>query len=269
MPAESVEDLLVSFDALVGVSDEAQRSAAAQILRDAATSATDPERRARIAKAAEAVAAGEPCAHTPAGLTAKQAAAEQTITREELDKRAAAQVPVPPRLPHLRVRNFFPGLILRVGRDLTLAGGRTIAAGTVLNIFDCERSGDAYTVHLTEGSIRLSENAVLENAGNLWFQPIPAMACLTALWKAIDAALSDEEYSEEEGPDSEASYLDDLRRDVDACGQWLSKSGNRGPAPRCPSAPSAPKAFGRDHELSSWIPLLFAGVAVAVPDPAA
>jgi hypothetical protein len=263
--ADSVEDLLVSFDALVAVSDEAQRSSAAKLLRDAAATAEAPERRDRLVRAADDVAAGKPAALTPAGLTAKQAAAEQTITKDELDKRNAVRVPPPPRLPHLRVRNFFPGLIVRVGRDLADAGGRALAAGTVLNVLDYERSGDAHILHLLDGTLRFSDNAVVENAGNLGFQPVPAIACLEALWKAIDSALRDEEDSEEEGPDSEASYLDDLRRDVDACGKWLARSPDRGPAPRCPSGPSAAKAFGRDHELSSWIPLLFAGITVATP----
>jgi hypothetical protein len=73
-----VEDQLVTFDALVGVSEPEHRTEAARMLRDAASSCSDPARRDRLMAAAEAVAAGGPSAFTPEGLSAQQAAAAQS-----------------------------------------------------------------------------------------------------------------------------------------------------------------------------------------------
>lgn len=95
LPQQSVEDLLVTFDALVGVSDESLRPAAAQLLRKTAETSQDPARRERLLSAAGAVAAGQPCALTADGLTAKQAAAAQTVTQEEWEDRIA-RTPLPP-----------------------------------------------------------------------------------------------------------------------------------------------------------------------------
>src|ERR1035437_1115040 len=66
-PDESVEGLLVTFDALAGVSDDGLRPVAAQILRNAAESCQDATRRKRLPSAAGAVAAGQPCALTADG----------------------------------------------------------------------------------------------------------------------------------------------------------------------------------------------------------
>jgi hypothetical protein len=62
LPDESAEGLLVTFDTLVEVSDDAVRPVAAQLLRDAAESAQDVARRERLLRAASAVALGEPAA---------------------------------------------------------------------------------------------------------------------------------------------------------------------------------------------------------------
>jgi hypothetical protein len=95
LPDESVESLLVTLDALVGVSDEGLRPSTAQLLRNTAESCPDAARCARLLRAAGAVAAGEPCALTPDGLTWKQAASAQTVTQAERDERIA-QTPLPP-----------------------------------------------------------------------------------------------------------------------------------------------------------------------------
>ena len=56
LPDESVESLLVTFDALVGVSDDALRPAEAQILFNAAdASSHNPARRERLLGAGAAV----------------------------------------------------------------------------------------------------------------------------------------------------------------------------------------------------------------------
>jgi hypothetical protein len=90
-----VEDQLVVFDSLVNVSEPEHRPEAAQMLRGAAASSSDPERRERLLRAAEAVDAGRPCAFTPDGLSAQQAAASQTVTAAEWEQRVARS-PLPP-----------------------------------------------------------------------------------------------------------------------------------------------------------------------------
>ena len=93
LPDESVEGLLVTFDALAGVSDEGLRPAAGEILRKA-ESCQNAARRHRLLSAAGAVAAGQPCARTADGLTWKQAAGAQTVTRAEWEERIA-RTPLP------------------------------------------------------------------------------------------------------------------------------------------------------------------------------
>jgi len=56
---------------------------AAEVLRDAAGAAASDERRKRLMMAAAAVEEGRPCAVTPEGLTAQQAAAVQTVREED------------------------------------------------------------------------------------------------------------------------------------------------------------------------------------------
>src|SRR4051812_21517042 len=94
---DAVESLLVSFDALVGVGDPGQRPAAAEVLRGAAKAAKSDERRNRLMLAAAAVEEGRPCAVTPEGLSAQEAAARQTIREEDWDEeKALASVALPP-----------------------------------------------------------------------------------------------------------------------------------------------------------------------------
>lgn len=77
---EAVESMLVTFDTLAALSDQGQRPGAAQFLRDAAALCQNAACSERLLRAAYRVAAGEPCALTPEGLTWKQAAAAQTIS---------------------------------------------------------------------------------------------------------------------------------------------------------------------------------------------
>jgi hypothetical protein len=297
LPDESVEGLLVTFDALVGVSDEVLRPSAAQLLRDAAETSRDPTRRDRLLSAASAVAAGQPCALTADGLTAKQAAAAQTVTKEEWEDRVA-RTPLPPlpgdikereeeeeeetsedspymeepppKLPHLRVRQFFPGMVVRVGRDFADAYGRAVCSGDLLKVLVCERTNDGYAVMCLERNIRLSDSAaghdaIIENADNFWFQPVPTTGCLEDLLEAIDLRMSEAE-EDEDNDDSEIELIEALREDIAECENWLSRSGERGPAPRCHSGSLAARVFGRDHELTAWIQLLFAAIAVCISD---
>ena len=93
LPDESVEGLLVTYEALV--TDEALRPAAAVILRDAAAACHDPKRNDRLLRAAVAVATGQPCALTAEEFAAQQAAAAQSVTQADWDARMA-QTPLPP-----------------------------------------------------------------------------------------------------------------------------------------------------------------------------
>jgi hypothetical protein len=298
-PDDSVEDLLVAFDALVGVLDEGARPGAAQLLRHAAENSGNQARRDRLLSAAGAVASGQPCALTTDGLTAKQAAAAQTVTREEWEDRIA-RTPLPPRpgelsdsddedegsseeavymetppprLPHVRVRNFFQGMVVRVARDFDDVHGRDICSDEVLQVIVCTRTDSGYTVSFLERGIHLNENdanhaEIIENADNAWFQPIPTAGCIEELLEAIELSMNEAEDNEdgEDEDDPDFEHMVTLRQEIEECEEWLSRSGERGAAPQCRSGSLAATVFGRDHELAAWIPLLFAAVEVCVPD---
>lgn len=280
-----VEDQLVVFDSLVGVSEVEHRPEAAQMLRDAAARCQDAGRRERLLKAADAVAAGEPCAFTPEGLSAKQAAAAQTVTAEEWKEPAVEEreeleeeeeepdesdymEEAPPKVPDLPVRHFFDGLVVRVAQDFVDAKGRAFFAGDVHGVLDCvARSEGGYRVELLVRSVSLPApgcEAAIENAGNAWFQPVPSRGCLLALFQAIDRGLSDAE--EDEKMDDDIERLEAIRGDVDDCEDWLAREGKGGLAPVCRSGALAARVFGRDHHVTVWIRLLFAGVVVALPE---
>ncbi len=196
---------------------------------------------------------------TPDGLTWKQAASSQTATQAEWDERIA-QTPLPPlpgesadpedeeppKLLHLRVRHFFPGLVVRVGRDFADAYGRAVCTGDLLKVFSMDSSDDGFEVASLERTVRFSANvaghdAILENADNAWFQPVSTAACLENVIEAVDHSLSvvDEDDSDE---DAVIEGIAALREDVDECRRWLSQSGERGPAPQCRSGRLAPKS---------------------------
>lgn len=298
LPDASVEGLLVTFDTLAGVSDEALRPAAAQLLRNAADSCQDAARRQRLLEAAGTLAARQPCALTPDGLTWKQAAATQTVTQAEWDERVAqnplpplpgeSEAPAdedseddeaddspcmeeePPRLPHLRVRHFFPGLVVRVGRDFADAYGQAVGSSDLLKVLAVDSADDGFAVIFLERNIHLGTNVaghgeILENAGNAWFQPVPTSACLEDLLEVVDRFLSEVEEGDDDD-DAQIESIEALREDVDECASWLSQSAERGPAPRCRGGRLAAKVFGRDHAMTQWVPLLFAAVSVCLPD---
>ena len=297
LPAESLESTLVAVDSLVGVSDALCRPAAAAMLRETAAQCPETACRERLLQAAEALSAGQPCALTPEGLSWKQAAAAQTVSLEEWGKRVAAEpLPrppeepeaasdedeteedtprmeeAPPPLPELPVRHFFGGLTVRVAQDFRDAGGRAVCAGDVLRLLSgiLTDDGENCVLSFLDRTIRLhrtvpGHHAIMENAANAWWQPVPTMDCLEGLWEAIDARLSTAD-EDEELNDADLECLDGIAEDVETCEDWLLSAGDRGPAPRCGSAPLAAKFFGRDHEMTVWIRLLFSAVAVAMPN---
>jgi hypothetical protein len=295
LPDESVEDLLVTFDGLVGVSDAGARPGAALMLRRAAESVQSPTRRDRLLLAAAAVETGQPCALTPEGLTAQQAAAASTVTQEQWDE-LQANMPPPPLpedvvdadgededdedseeapymdeepapLPHLRVRHFFSGLVVRVGRSFGDALGRPVCEGELLKLLACNPSDDGFAVIFLGRTVVLSEKTpghdpIIENTGNAWFQPVPTVECIEDLLEAIDARMSEAEAGDDSEDDDRMEGIETLREDLEACQAWLSLSRRRGRAPRSEDAGLAAKLFGRDHELAAWLPLLFACIEV-------
>jgi hypothetical protein len=168
LPPEAIESMLLTFDTLVTLSDQGQRPGAAQFLRDAAALCQDAACSERLLRAANAVAAGEPCALTPQGLTWKQAAAAQTISMEEWKARPDLQDEAvvsgqgedtgwqAEGLPHLRVQHFFPGLTVRVRREFADSNGRLAAAGEILHLLNAEHSAGGHTLACMERTLRLS-----------------------------------------------------------------------------------------------------------------
>ena len=293
LPDESVESMLVTFDALVGVSDAGSRSGAALLLRKTAESSQAPARRDRLLRAADAVEAGQPCALTPEGLTAQQAAAAQTITEEEWDKRVA-ETPLPPppgdtvnagddqddephymeeeppKLPHLPVRHFFPGQVLRVAQDFRDAHGRAVCSSDLLQVIRCKPTDDGYAISCLERNVVLNDSntshyPIIENAQNVWFQPVPTPECIGELLDAAEICLAESEVALEpnEDEDSDDAELRELilltlHEEIEVCRNWLAGSGDRGPSPRSNNPNVAAHVFGGDHPLAAWMPLLFA-----------
>ncbi len=302
LPPEAVENSLVTFDVLVGVADAAQHPAAAQLLRDAAQ-LSDETRKQRLLAAASSVEAGEPCATTPDGLTWRQAAAAQTITLDasqvehwqdfvqfpeppQSEEQPDSDEPIepleimerePPKLPRLRVRQFFPGLVVRVRREIQDVYGTVFVAGHVLHLESCQSSGaegGQTILELPDRTLYLDASmpdcaAILANNGNAWFQPVPSASCLESLCEEIDrlltqfeeAASDDEDEDEDEdAANPERAMLAAIRQDLERCQDWLSSSVKRGGRPRCDSGPLAAQVFGRNHLLAAWVPLLFAAI---------
>jgi hypothetical protein len=176
----------------------------------------------------------------------------------------------PPKLPDLPVRHFFPGLVVRVGRDFADAYARAVCSGDLLKVLACAPADDGYAVTFLERNVFLSTRAshhdsIIENAGNAWFQPVPTGDCLEDLLEMIDLRLAGAEDEEDEDEDdSKMERLDAVRDEIEKCQDWLSQSGERGPAPQCRSGQLAAKLFGRDHELTAWIRFLFAAVGVCI-----
>ena len=169
----------------------------------------------------------------------------------------------PPQLPHLPVRHFFQGLRVRAGRDFSDARGRAVCEGSLLSLLVAEpEAGGVYNLSFLDRNLRLTEAEILENAGNLWFQPVASRDCLEDLLFTIHETLDKAEQSDEL-EDEDVERLDEIRAEVIECEEWLSDEEARAPAPSCKTAPLAAKVMGRDHALAAWLRLLFAAVKVA------
>jgi len=279
LPDESVEGLLSAFDSVVQVSDAALRPSAAEMLRDTAARCPNAARRERLMRAAGDVAAGQPCAVAPVQYdTAVEVPLPppvEDVEEEEDDDDPFMEEP-PPKLPHLPVRHFFPGLVVRVAKDFRDSHGRAVCAQDLLKVFAFEKDGDDYTVSFLERTVPLKTAVeghaeILENAGNAWFQPAPTVDCLDDLADLIDRRLEaaeedddEEDYDDDddEGDDSRLESIDRVRGEVAGCREWLEKTGDRGSAPKCVSGKLAAGIFGRDDIVTAWIRLLFAAIAV-------
>ena len=171
----------------------------------------------------------------------------------------------PPSLPHLPVRHFFPGLVVRLGREFSDTRGSAATAGLVLRLLTAEQHEDGYTLCFYDRTLRLDPSLsgyddVVENRKNRWFQPVPRKDCLGDLWELVDRRLTQADLDEDD-PDTE--LLDEIVYEVGECEDWLS-SESSAPAPVCASAPLAAKLFGRDSDTAAWIRLLFAGVVAKI-----
>jgi hypothetical protein len=303
---EAVEPLLVTFDALVDASDSSCRSEAAALLRARAND-VGASRAERPRAAADAVEAGHPAALTGDGLTWREAALDAgKIPVEEWQARAAAmsaeeqrtaraQYPpaepvipdqAPRRLPRLRVKHFFRGLVVRLRREVTDTEGRVAPAGQRLEFLSLWVEGpeDAAVYHLdfAERSFRLDadpqdDRSIIDNGGNGWFQPVPEIDCLTSLWRLVDERLQQAEDALDDQDDDYDQLNGDMllaiRTDVDDCGNWLNgdvsgqmvqlgeplpEPPEEPPRPEC--APVAAEYFGKDSDMYAWVNLLFSAI---------
>ena len=271
LPDESVEGLLSAFDAVVRVSDASLRSSAAQLLRDTAAGCPNPTRRERLMRAADDIAAGEPCAVAPVQYdTAVEVLVPPPADDVEEEDADPHMEETPPQLPHIPVRHFFPGLVVRVAQDFHDVHGRVLCARDLLKVFAYEAEGDGYRVSFLERTVPLGSEQVdiIENAANAWFQPVPTAGCLEDLAEVIDRRLerAGDEDSDLDDDEYEARLdcLGDLRRDVAECQEWLARNGERGSVPKCRSGPLAANLFGRDDILTAWIELLFAAIPLCI-----
>jgi hypothetical protein len=273
LPDESVEGLLSAFDSVVRASDASLRSSAAQLLRDTADGCANPTRRERLLRAADDIAAGQPCAVAPIQYDTAVEVPEPPpadAVEEDEDDADPRMAEAPPQLPHMPVRHFFPGLVVRVAQDFHDVHGRVLCAQDLLKVFAYEAEGDGYRVSFLERTVPLGAGQadIIENAGNAWFQPVPTAGCLEDLAEVIDrrlehagdedSELDDDEYEER------LDCLDNLRRDVAECQEWLARNGERGSVPKCRSGRLAADLFGRDDIVTAWIELLFAAIPVCI-----
>jgi hypothetical protein len=258
VPDEAVESQLVSFDALLGIPGMNLRADGVRLLRGAAEACTDPARRDRILKAAQAVEAGEPCAWTPEGLTGSQAAAAQTATLQDWEEqvaaeRAAAERTGLPPLPDFGLRDMFPGLSVRIQQSFRDLDEQLVPAGQVLHFQELVYSAEdsSYRLGFKECRMRLSENH-----GNAYFQPVADLPSLVSCVRAIKQQW-------ERVKPRPSGHVPRIESEIGACRGWVRGGQDRGPAPVCFTAPLAAKVFpaaGETEGLACRIAFLFAAV---------
>ncbi|MEI9982399.1 MAG: hypothetical protein WDN69_03805 [Aliidongia sp.] len=282
---EAVESLLLTVDALIDAADRPCRSEAAALLRETAEECGNTARAARLAAAAAAVDAGMPCALMVAGVDWRGAVAEAAAAPQVWqDRLEAASPPDPepelpppvilgeqPRLPRLRLRYFFPGLVVRLRRPVLDRDGQEAPVGQRLTLRRLAIEGEAgaavYHLQFEERGFRLDvlpqdDRSIIGNGGNGWFQPVPERDALAELSELLDRRLYEAERAVEEDDDPnqiDADMLLTLRTDLDECGDWLQGDG-AAPAPRLLCAPVAAEYFGKGSDMADWFALLFAAI---------
>lgn len=171
VPPENVEDQLVTFDMFTGLLGDDWRPEAAALLRAAAERCAGEGRRGRLLRAAMAVEAGRPCARTPEGLTATEAAEASTGGWE--DVREAAET--------FTVWDFRPGMLIRVKQGFRDFDGQEIAEGETLRFREKTffHYDGGHTLYFEEKTIRLAEIVpenvpVIENQDSAYFEAVCA-----------------------------------------------------------------------------------------------
>jgi hypothetical protein len=282
---EAVEALLLTVDALVDAADTPCRAEAVALLEQKASDCVAPARATRLREAAAAIAAGVPCALTATGADWRGAVAEAAAAPSEgpvwhdhdIQSEAEETFREPvilggqPRLPRLKLRYFYPGLVVRLRRPLVDIDGAEAPIGQRLRLVKLAiqgREGAAiYRLDFEERSFRLDpapqdDKSVIGNGGNGWFQPVPERDALEALWELLDARLFEAERAVEEQDDPDqidADMLLALRTDLDEAGDWLQEPAGRAP-PRLLCAPVAAELFGKGSDVAVRFDLLFAAI---------
>jgi hypothetical protein len=287
---EAVEALLVTVDALVDAADSPCRAEAAALLAQKAADCGSPGRATRLREAAAAITAGVPCAPTATGADWRGAIAEAAAAppawpvwhdREILSEvESESGEPVilgdQPRLPRLKLRYFYPGLVVRLCRPLLDVDGVDVPIGQRLRLVKLAilgREGKTiYRLDFEERRFRLElvpqdDKSVIGNGGNGWFQPVPELDALETLWEMLDTRLFEAERAveEQEDPDQiDGDMLLTLRTDLDEAGAWLQEPAGRAP-PRLLCAPVAAEFFGKGSDMAVWFDLLFAAIPHCTP----
>lgn len=281
---EAIEPLLVTFDAIVETGDPSRRAEAAALLRAKAASCADPARQARLVAAADAVAAGRNCAFTASGKTWREEALAPTPVAApvwpELPGAApdeAEEPPVildqpPPRLPRLKVRHFFPGLVVRLRRPVVDTEGREAPSGQRLELRQITITGEegqaCYRLDFAERSFVLDgqpqdDRSIIGNGGNGWFQPVPEREALRYLWGLLEERLEAAEREIEDADDPAlfgGDLLAALRSDLDACIAWLDGDRDAHLPEELTGAPLAAEVFGKGSDMAAWFALFFAAI---------
>jgi hypothetical protein len=256
LPDESVEGLLSIFDSVVQVSSPAPRPAAAQMLHDSAAGYASATRRERLLRAAGDIAARQVCAAPPAQFEAPAWLPPPPSAGEDEEDEYPYLEQAPPQLPHLPVRHFFPGLVVRVAQDFHDRQTRAIGAQDLLK--DAGDRGFGGRLHDgIPGADRSSQSGTRRDHGERRERLVPAGAfggMPGRIGEAIDLHLEEaENEDDEEEHDDRLEQIEDLRADVADCRDWLERTGDRGPAPECRSGDLAAQVFGHDASETAGV----------------
>jgi hypothetical protein len=103
-------------------------------------------------------------------------------------------------------------LVFRVGVDFVDAGGRAVRSGELLNLLRVAPSEEGFDLTFPDRNICLGDPAIIENADNAWFQPMPTEECPDELMGSIELELDEAEDEERVDVDK----LEIIREDVES-----------------------------------------------------